>query len=40
MGKPAQVIDFGKLINFVSGSTNFSLSAAARVKVLKTDPNS
>ena len=40
IGKPAQVIDFGNLLNLVSGSIRFSLKAAAKVKVLKTDPSS
>ena len=37
---PAQVNDFGKSTNSVSGSIIFSLKAAAKVKVLKTEPNS
>ena len=40
IGNPAHVIDFGKLINSLSGSKIFSLNAAAIVKVLNTDPNS
>ena len=40
MGKPAQVKDFGKSLNSFSGSRIFSLKADAKVKVLKTDPNS
>ncbi len=40
IGNPAQVIDFGKLGNSVSGSIIYSSKAAARVKVLKTEPNS
>ena len=40
IGNPAQVKDFGKLINCVSGSIIFSSNAAAKVNVLKTDPNS
>ena len=40
MEKPAQVKDFGKSLNSFSGSRIFSLKADAKVKVLKTDPNS
>ena len=40
IGNPAQVSDLGKSINLVFGSTISSLNAAARVKVLKTEPNS
>ena len=40
IGNPAQVNDLGKLINSVCGSIIFSSKAAAKVKVLKTEPNS
>ena len=40
IGNPAQVSDFGKSKNSVSGFIIFSFKAAAIVKVLKTDPNS
>ena len=40
IGNPAQVKNFGRSINSVSGSIIFSSNAAARVNVLKTDPNS
>ena len=40
IGNPAQVNDFGKSLYSVSGSIIFSSKAAAKVKVLKTDPNS
>ena len=40
IGNPAQVNDFGKSINSVSGFTIFSFNAAAIVKVLNTEPYS
>ena len=40
IGNPAQVIDLGKLLNFVSGSIIFSSNEAASVYVLKTEQNS
>ena len=40
IGNPAQVNDFGKSTNSVSGSIIFSSKAAAKVKVLNTEPNS
>jgi hypothetical protein len=40
IGNPAQVKDFGKSVNLVSGSMIFSSKAAAIVNVLNTEPNS
>ena len=40
IGNPAQGIDFGKSKNMVSVSITFSFKPAAKVNVLKTDPNS
>ena len=38
--KPAQVIELGRSLKYVLGSIIFSSNAAARVKVLNTEPNS